>query len=357
MRTLRAATRILITLDDGLELIDNIVAFLHRAEHEYERFLCIEAFHSICSAPTLIITLNERRTSNSSYFTEILNNLVKVATDIQNDADFQKKRAIPLSAKLFKIIDSNVSEFEPSHITSVQTHKSICKISQSPLLTSNPADTIAAVTQTLFVLAEKAGFTLGTPQHAASTDEQKNLVEWVNVNWKVILKALKALLHKDTDEVLTQNILNTFQKLINLLGSLNFTQGRDSFILALCQACVPHDDRSLRELSLKNIQTTKIVFNIAHCFGAILDIPSWHSIFVTLQKTEMLFDRVRSQIAFQPQTPSAKTGNIRFDQDKSAVQRLMSQDTQSSLNMDMEILGSALDSLFAQSSHYPVIKH
>ena len=86
-----------------------------------------------------------------------------------------------------------------------------------------------------------------------------------------------------------------------------------------------------------------------------MDIPSWHSIFVTLQKTEMLFDRIRSQIAFQPQTPSAKTGNIRFDQDKSAVQRLMSQDTQSSLNMDMEILGSALDSLFTQSSHYPVI--
>jgi len=125
------------------------------------------------------------------------------------------------------------------------------------------------VTQTLFVLAEKAGFALGTPQNAASTDEQKNLVEWLSANWKVLLKALKALLAKDTDEVLTQNILNTFQKLINLFGSLNFTQARDSFILALCQACLPHDDRSLRELSLKNIQTTKIDFNIAHCFGGM----------------------------------------------------------------------------------------
>jgi len=108
---------------------------------------------------------------------------------------------------------------------------------------------------------------------------------------------------------------------------------------------------------LKNIQATKTVFNIAHCFGAILDINSWHSIFMTLQKTEILFDRIRTQITpflAQNVAPNRLSLN-KTEQDKDAVKRLITQEDENSLLLDLQILSAALDSLFTQSSHYPVI--
>ena len=93
--------------------------------------------------------------------------------------------------------------------------------------------------QTLFGLSEKLGINLAIVDNSLSTQEQVRFKEWLNVNWKTLLKGLKSLLAKDADETTTQSILNTFQKAINLFGSLNFPQARDSFLLVLCQACLP----------------------------------------------------------------------------------------------------------------------
>src|SRR3712207_7335935 len=42
----------------------------------------------------------------------------------------------------------------------------------------------------------------------------------------------------------SQNVLNTFQKLINLFGSLSFPQARDSFIIGICQGCLPNGTKT-----------------------------------------------------------------------------------------------------------------
>ena len=76
---------------------------------------------------------------------------------------------------------------------------------------------------------------------------------------------------------------------------------------------------------------------------------------MTLQKTEILFDRIRNQIMLQPSAASLKIAVVsKNEQDKTAVQRLINQENESSLNLDLEIMASALDSLFLQSVHYPV---
>lgn len=84
---------------------------------------------------------------------------------------------------------------------------------------------------------------------------------------------------------------------------------------------------------------------------------SWHNILVTLQKTEILFDRIRTQINSPSPTPQLKSSTpnlLKNDQDKTAVQKLIQSEHEGTLQLDLDILASALDALFSQSSHYSV---
>lgn len=93
-------------------------------------------------------------------------------------------------------------------------------------------------------------------------------------------------------------------------------------------------------------------FSLLTSITGILDINSWHSIFLTLQKTEILFDRIRTQIT--PSPVVLNRGGSKVEQDKDAVKRLINQEDENSLALDLQILSAALDSLFTQSLHYPV---
>jgi hypothetical protein len=45
------------------------------------------------------------------------------------------------------------------------------------------------------------------------------------------------------------------------------------------------------DLSDSNILVCKSLLNISHCYGAILDVKSWYSIFETLQKVEKVITK------------------------------------------------------------------
>lgn len=100
-------------------------------------------------------------------------------------------------------------------------------------------ESFASFTESLLVLFEKCGFTLSVTSNTATTHDQVNFKDWINNNWKTILKSLKLILPVDIDESITQFILKTFQNMINLCGSLGMNQARDSFVLTLCQGCLP----------------------------------------------------------------------------------------------------------------------
>lgn len=102
------------------------------------------------------------------------------------------------------------------------------------------ADSLAAFTESFVVMFEKCEFKLGVPVNVCQTHDQNNYRDWLNFNWKNILKCLKMLLPLDNDESITQNILKTIQNLINITGSLGHNQARDSFIVLLCQGCLPN---------------------------------------------------------------------------------------------------------------------
>jgi len=44
---------------------------------------------------------------------------------------------------------------------------------------------------------------------------------------------------------MTQSLLNAFQKMISLTGSLGLTQARDSYIITLCQNCLPYGKKEI----------------------------------------------------------------------------------------------------------------
>ena len=56
------------------------------------------------------------------------------------------------------------------------------------------------------------------------------------------------------------------------------------------------DNASANDLTLKHIQISKKLFNIAHCLGGILDVDSWHIILTTIQKTEIIFLKIKTEI-------------------------------------------------------------
>jgi hypothetical protein len=66
VRILRATSRIIIYLNDGLELVEHMLSLLNNSEQDFEVYLCIEAFNMTCAQPDVMKVLNERHISTVS---------------------------------------------------------------------------------------------------------------------------------------------------------------------------------------------------------------------------------------------------------------------------------------------------
>lgn len=218
---------------------------------------------------------------------------------------------------------------------------------------------LTSITESFGLLCEEHKIRLGHVFDSLNpTPDQLKVKEWISANWKMLHKCFKAMIPKDIDEVLTQQILNNLQSWINITASLQLSQARDSMLLTLCQGCLPtgispflnicsHQYFTLesnKEITTKNIQTSKILFNVAHCLGGLLDVNSWHIILTTLQKTDTYLKKV-----------SAKNQNDKR-RSQGPLDRLSTISTgeEDTHTMDLQILESALESLFEQSQYTPV---
>lgn len=101
-------------------------------------------------------------------------------------------------------------------------------------------DCLSTITESYGVLCESNGIKLGNLFVSTEvTPMQVKIKEWIMKNWKVLLKCFKALFPKEMDEIMTQQILKSFQAWINITGTLQISQARDSILLTLCQGCLP----------------------------------------------------------------------------------------------------------------------
>ncbi len=185
----------------------------------------------------------------------MLNVFFKIANDINNNFDLSSKNYQQLSTKNSKIFEGNNVDLEAPMINGCNIYKALCKILIFPLILGSCFN---MYTQSFLVLCEQYKITLGTKQtNVGNNPDKKNLVEFINTNWKSMIKTLKILLSRDVDESLTQMVLNIYQNMINLTGSLGLNQARDTFLMTLCQACVPNGKIHLSNIDFKKMRVCK----------------------------------------------------------------------------------------------------
>jgi len=95
-----------------------------------------------------------------------------------------------LNHKVVKLLENNISEFEVPHISVGHIIKSITEFLQASV-------------ESLIVVSKELGFKLDSNNSDVTGHEQNNLRDWINGNWKILLKIIKGLLPITLDESVT----------------------------------------------------------------------------------------------------------------------------------------------------------
>lgn len=102
---------------------------------------------------------------------------------------------------------------------------------------------------------------------------------------KMILSILAVLLDKASRDISVQSLLNSMQIYINMSGEKKMRKERDAFIRELCIFAVSSD------LDDKHILACKTLFNVAHCMPDILEAESWRIIMNAMHKIDKLLQK------------------------------------------------------------------
>ena len=179
------------------------------------------------------------------------------------------------------------------------------------------SEAVTHLVESMMSLVEKAGVLLGEPVKVAPTVTEQETVEGlISLMWRPLLPILTGILTSCLNETVLQTILNCFQSVINISGTLEIAEAREGFLTALARFCVPQTDS---HLSPQQVHACKTLFNIAHCLGSILDVKTWHRLLDTLHILERGL----------------------------AISRAKTEDSE--MTSDIQILSSALDTLFSNS--------
>lgn len=103
-------------------------------------------------------------------------------------------------------------------------------------------------------------------------------LKMIGILWEPVLCMLSQLLINVSSEVQLNQILNSYQTLVNLTGSFAISKGREAVISSLSSFAKPVN----LLLNKKQIQCYKTLLNIAHGLHCVLDMKSWHRILSSL---------------------------------------------------------------------------
>lgn len=166
------------------------------------------------------------------------------------------------------------------------------------------------------IIAEGSGVKLGE-MNQVPTDPLPSLM--VSSIWKPLLPILSIMVANSYNESILQTMLNSYQTLVNLAGTLGLSSAREALLASLCQFCIPNTSSILNP---KHMHICKTLFNITHCLGFVLDSKAWHKVLDTLYKLDFLLN----------------TSGKQEDPD---------------LSSDVSILTSAMESLFRNTTLWP----
>eukprot|EP00742_Colponemidia_sp_Colp-10_P001901 GILJ01002032.1.p1 GENE.GILJ01002032.1~~GILJ01002032.1.p1 ORF type:complete len:787 (-),score=109.28 GILJ01002032.1:1044-3107(-) len=174
-------------------------------------------------------------------------------------------------------------------------------------------DSLIAVVETLTRLTDPNRLDLRMQKNTPLTDEQTVVQKMAVCSWAPILESLQMLVHKCEEETLIQYLLNAYQNFANACGSLALPGPRDAFLSSLCKLCLPHtkhnEDPTFASLTPKNIQACKVLLNIAHCLGGILDTRAWHLVLDTLDHLDRIIHDSRVNQATNAAIPVPPTSS------------------------------------------------
>lgn len=174
---------------------------------------------------------------------------------------------------------------------------------------SHWVDSIAMIT-------EESGIKLGESNSNISQTLPEALV---NSIWKQLLPIFSIMVANSYNESILQTMLNCYQTLVSLSGTLNLSSAREALLASLCQFCIPV---TMSVLSHKHMHICKTLFNITHCLGFVLDTKAWHKVLDTLYKLDFLLNN-----SIRQDDPDASS--------------------------DINILTSAMESLFKNTHMWP----
>lgn len=213
----------------GFEMIGQIAKLAEsRRALEWQQLACLEAISSVAGNAMMLKEIYEK----GQLYTKILDTLSKV-----------------------------------SHETFARSENS----GHIKVKTRFIAEITSKLVESLSVLTEKSGIKLGEVTQFPLLPDQIIIEGMLSDCWKPLLPILSIMISNCTDESLLQVMLNSYQSLINISGTLNLSAAREAFLNSLSQFCLPTPNTPL---TFKNIYTCKTMFNVTHCLGCILDVKA-----------------------------------------------------------------------------------
>ncbi|EGR27359.1 hypothetical protein IMG5_197160, partial [Ichthyophthirius multifiliis] len=297
----RGIVKSIIYLEDEFEQLEIYFKFLQQKELVISKFLSFECINYFISQSEILfmflIQLDIKKQDNVIKFYQLY------------IFDQQFLKFLQISPKVSKVIENNDNDIEFPCIS----HSLIMK---------ECLDFYHKLSISLeIIFSTKLGIKLGKKKQKSSANFDI-FYSIFDIIWKNVYQSIKLLLTKQTDEQQFQNLLNTIQTFTNLSGSIGNVSASDQFIKAICNYSLPKNS----DMTPKNIQTNKMVLNISHCLGNLLDTNGWFYILTFLQKSEYLYNKNR-------------------------IARDNTQEEQIKLS-DIQILQNTLDYLFQNSANY-----
>ena len=117
----------------------------------------------------------------------------------------------------------------------------------------------------------------------------------ISLMWKSLLLIISKLLVVVNNEIQLQSILNSYQSLVNLTGSFGISQAREAIISSLSTYSKPVNS----QLTIKQINCYKTLLNIAHGLHSVLDMKSWHRILNSLLQLDSFLQLSRCEDELQ----------------------------------------------------------
>ena len=368
-------SRLILTLiqynEVHLNLTDVLIELATFSTNSWQKIVGLESLAFIVGSVPLVKILYDAMSyvdpeNGGNAFPNVLSALTKVSFALVNDKtkEKHKKKEEEIKTK-FLTFDSYFIEGEV-----------IVPFVGPRTITSLLLSSFTNLKDSYLKMCEVAKIKLGVPIKESS-DFQNLVRDLIKFKYNDVKDTLTCLLSLTSEDGLVQSLLMIYQNLINITASLNLNEARDSYLSDLCNICIPNNVENKMSMSTKHILISKTILNISHCIP-LLEISSWQLIFGAMQKIHLvllgslkfsqeydihslLLTLETNMKKYHPNFKSIELSKEGFDDEmQEATEKVKAKKkfyesyevVQSGNEDDLEILRSAIDTMFINSHNY-----